>query len=132
MKKIRNYHTHTLFCGHGKGYPIDYAKIALENNFEVLGFSEHAPIDIKAFYFTIAGYEDDYFNEVTKIKNLYPNLTILCGLEVDYFEDFHSYYEKLLNKLLPVYNKPEGHTELVRRLTAKHHTTEEYLKVIYK
>ena len=98
MEKIRNYHTHTLFCGHGKGYPIDYAKIALENNFEVLGFSEHAPIDIPSFYFTIAGYEDDYFNEVSKIKNQYSNLTILCGLEVDYFENFHEYYEKLLNK----------------------------------
>ena len=42
MEKIRNYHTHTLFCGHGKGYPIDYAKIALENNIDVF-----QPIKIK-------------------------------------------------------------------------------------
>ena len=61
MEKIKNYHTHTLFCGHGKGYPIDYAKIALENNFETLGFSEHAPIDIPGFYFTIKNNEEKYF-----------------------------------------------------------------------
>lgn len=98
MKKIKNYHTHTLFCGHGKGHPIDYVNIALESNFEVLGFSEHAPIDIPAFYFTISGNEDKYFNEVNELKEKVPNLTILCGLEVDYFEDFHYYYEELLKK----------------------------------
>ena len=98
MEKIKNYHTHTLFCGHGKGYPIDYAKIALENNFETLGFSEHAPIDIPGFYFTIKNNEEKYFNEVTSIKGIYPNLNILCGLEVDYYDDFHPYYDKLLDK----------------------------------
>lgn len=98
MRKIKNYHTHTLFCGHGKGYPIDYVNIALENNFAVLGFSEHAPIDIPAFYFTIFGKENEYFNEVNSLKNKYSNLEILCGLEVDYFEDFHNYYDELLKK----------------------------------
>lgn len=98
MRKIKNYHTHTLFCGHGKGHPIDYANTALNNNFDVLGFSEHAPIDIPAFYFTITGYENEYFKEVNEIKNKFPNLKILCGLEVDYFEDFHNYYDELLKK----------------------------------
>ena len=96
--KITNYHTHTLYCGHGKGHPIDYYEIAKEHNFKVLGFSEHAPNIIKALGGVPFEKIELYYNEVNALKNKYPDLEVLCGLEVDYFETFHPYYKKLKEK----------------------------------
>lgn len=98
MKRIKNYHTHTLFCGHGKGHPIDYAKYANLKDFEVLGFSEHAPTIIKGLGGVPFEKIDQYYNEVHELKKIYPNMKILCGLEVDYFETFHPYFKKLLER----------------------------------
>ena len=41
-KKV-NLHTHTAHCRHASGLPEDYCAAALEQNFEILGFSDHAP-----------------------------------------------------------------------------------------
>lgn len=97
-KRICNYHTHTLYCGHGIGYPIDYLKVAIKNNFQVLGFSEHAPLPEKYFIHTIDEKENEYFEKVTALKNNNFGIKIYVGLEIDYFEEFNDFYKKLLNK----------------------------------
>ena len=41
---LRNYHTHTYRCKHADGDCCDYAKVAVEQAMEVLGFSDHTAL----------------------------------------------------------------------------------------
>ena len=39
-----NYHTHTFRCNHASGADRDYVENAVRAGFELLGFSDHAPM----------------------------------------------------------------------------------------
>ncbi|MBR1912849.1 MAG: histidinol-phosphatase [Treponema sp.] len=43
MKKIANYHTHTLLCKHATGMPSDYVEQAQKEGCLELGISDHCP-----------------------------------------------------------------------------------------
>ena len=38
-----NYHAHTWRCNHATGTEEEYVKSAVEQGFDILGFSDHAP-----------------------------------------------------------------------------------------
>ena len=38
-----NYHTHTARCHHATGEDKAYVEAAIQNGFQVLGFSDHCP-----------------------------------------------------------------------------------------
>ena len=40
---IANYHTHTWRCNHATGQEEEYVLTAVEQGFQILGFSDHAP-----------------------------------------------------------------------------------------
>ena len=50
-----NYHTHTYRCKHAGGTEEDYIKAAIENDFDIIGISDHAPFPDYDF-----GYRMDY------------------------------------------------------------------------
>ena len=39
-----NYHTHSKYCNHAIGEMEDYVLVAINNNFEELGFTDHMPV----------------------------------------------------------------------------------------
>ena len=41
---MKNYHTHTKRCGHAIGEDEEYVLRAIENGFDEIGFSDHAPM----------------------------------------------------------------------------------------
>ena len=94
-----NFHTHTIFCGHAKGLPVDYLDAIKELKLKTIGFSEHAYIDIPRFHHTIASPKEmnSYYNEVQKLKTK-TDIEVLTGLEIDYVPEFIDYYKELAKK----------------------------------
>ena len=39
-----DYHLHTPLCRHATGWPVDYARRALEQGLPEIGFSDHSPM----------------------------------------------------------------------------------------
>lgn len=92
-----NYHTHTLYCGHATGHVEDYVEVAIKNDLQILGFSEHGKLPFAFFTFTNNDYVDEYIAECHEAKIKYRDkIKIYCGLEMDYFPLFNDYYHSLL------------------------------------
>ena len=45
-----NLHTHTFRCRHAAGTPADYCEAARKYNFDILGFSDHAPFPDERYH----------------------------------------------------------------------------------
>ncbi len=100
-----NLHTHSRYCGHGKGEISDYVKEAkAEGKLSVLGFSEHCPVPDNRWSSSRMDYEDlpSYVADVRKVcyeEEKLGALRILLGAECDYLPQYHSYYkDELLGK----------------------------------
>lgn len=89
---IANYHTHTWRCKHAKGTETQYIESAIQNGFQILGFSDHTP------YFFPEGYESrirmtpdqlpDYVQTLEELKKRYSGqIEMHIGLEAEYFPD---------------------------------------------
>lgn len=97
-----NYHTHTVYCGHALGHPIDYVKEAYNKGFKVLGISDHAPNkNINDYNVRMKPYKlDSYIKEIEDAKTAYKGkIEVKKGLEVEYFYDHEEYYNDLKEKL---------------------------------
>lgn len=107
-----NYHTHLALCGHAEGMSEDYVRVAIEAGFETLGMSDHGPI--KPEFMTPEEFRynwlerqmtyDDFLNiyipDCLKTKEKYKNqINFYIGVEIEYIERFHKYYEELRKKL---------------------------------
>ena len=97
---ISNFHTHTIYCGHAVGLPIDYLDKIKKYNIKTIGFSEHAYIAVPSFKHTIKSMEDmdKYIDDVKKLKEI-TSCEVLTGLEVDYIPSFNDYYKFLKRKV---------------------------------
>ena len=97
-----NLHTHSIYCGHGSGYPEEYARKAEEDGLGVLGFTEHLPFPDDRLHSSRMPFaqKDVYENEVLRLKKVYEKkgVDILLGWECDYFPEFDDYYDSLLEK----------------------------------
>jgi len=88
-KKI-NMHTHTSRCKHATGEDKEYVEHAIQAGFEVLGFSDHTPYLFEDGYVSPIRMDmsqlDDYVDSVQRLREEYKkDITIYCGLEVEYF-----------------------------------------------
>ncbi|MFW5795065.1 MAG: histidinol-phosphatase [Bacillota bacterium] len=99
---IRNYHTHCYLCKHAKGTIEDYTLKAIENGFEAIGFSDHAPMDFLKER-SLRMLEKDYplyLKEINEAITKYHELILIYkSLEIEYFEKQHNRYKELLNDL---------------------------------
>jgi len=91
-----NLHTHTMRCKHASGQPEDYCREALKQGISVLGFSDHAPFPdgrlggSRMFFHELT----DYAADVDAVRDFDPGLTVLKGLEVDYYDSVgRAFYE---------------------------------------
>ena len=96
-----DYHMHTPLCRHAVGEPAEYAKRALEIGLTEIGFSDHSPMRRDNFdnWRMNFGQLDEYVEKVRLAQNLFPQLNIRLGLEVDFIP---------------------GHEEWIRELAARH------------
>lgn len=86
MKRF-NLHGHSKYCD-GKGELKTYVEYALAHDYEVLGFSSHAPMPVKSDWHIPLEQLESYYREIDRLKALYEDqLIILKSLEIDFVED---------------------------------------------
>jgi len=96
FSQLADYHVHTPLCHHATGWPVDFARRAVELGLGELGFADHNPM---------AEYFDDwrmlreelprYREEVEKARAAFPQLPIRLGLECDFLADREAWIEEL-------------------------------------
>ena len=94
-----NYHTHTWRCNHATGAEEDYVKTAVEQGFDILGFSDHTPQFFPEGYASKIRMETgelpNYCRLIRDLRDRYRDrIQIHVGLEVEYYPD-------LFSRLLP-------------------------------
>lgn len=98
----RNYHTHHYLCKHATGNTEDYVKEALKHNFDIIGMSDHAP-NSRVGDHNVRMDEselDIYLKDIDQTRLKYSDkITILKGLEVEFFYDHEDYYKELRKKV---------------------------------
>lgn len=96
---LTNYHTHTFRCKHATGNDKEYIEKAIEKGLKILAFTEHMPDkDIGSEYRPDLLETEEYIETFTKLKMEYSiDITILVGLECEYFNDDKDIYKKWKN-----------------------------------
>ena len=80
-----NYHTHTNFSD-GVETAEDITKMAISEDFKILGFSDHSPVPFSSKWNTKYEHIENYINTINDLKLKYKdNITILTGMEIDFF-----------------------------------------------
>lgn len=86
---LQNLHTHTKFCD-GTDHPEDIVLEALAKGFDTIGFSSHSFTPFDESYCMTDTY--GYVTECERLRREYGDrITILCGLEQDYFSTLPTY-----------------------------------------
>ena len=85
MSQLADYHIHTPLCRHAEGWPVEYARVAVERGLAEIGFSDHSPMpeyfdDWRMLIEELPGYLDS----VEQARAAFPALPIRVGLEVDF------------------------------------------------
>ena len=97
-----NYHTHLHFCNHAEGNTKDYATEAVKHGFEVLGISDHAP-NVNMFDHYVRMKPEtfkEYIEDIEAAQQEFKGkLTILKGIEVEFFYGNDQYYKDLRSHL---------------------------------
>ena len=95
---LTNYHTHCNMCGHAGGTVEDYIVAAIDNQFEILGMSDHMPYPDREFGARMPYSDKDiYLDEISRVKSQYDNkIKIYGGFEAEYLPEYNYYYEELL------------------------------------
>ena len=97
-----NYHTHHRLCKHAAGEAEDYVKEAIKNKFEIIGMSDHAPnslVNDQGVRMDLSEF-NEYLLDIEDSQLKYSNeITILKGIEVEFFYNHEEYYKFLRENL---------------------------------
>lgn len=96
-----NFHTHHYRCKHASGEISEYVEEAIDRGLKYIGISCHIPYSDnrrsqeKMEFHSL----DDYYKEIEEAKAKYSSqITVLSGLECEYFESYDDYYRELNEK----------------------------------
>lgn len=98
---LSNYHTHTWHCRHAKDREEEYVNRALEGNFQILGFADHAPYWFEGDYYStfrmFPEEMEDYVKTVLSLREKYADkLKIHLGFEAEYYP---KYFPEFLKRM---------------------------------
>jgi len=95
-----DYHMHTPLCRHAKGEPVEYAARAVEVGVPEIGFSDHSPVehDDQDDWRMLAGELDEYVSKVRSAQDMFPELNIKLGLEVDFIPGHEPWIEDMAGR----------------------------------
>ena len=86
---LADYHTHTPLCRHAEGWPVDYARVAVERGLGELGFADHNPMPEKFDDWRMLRDElPRYLEAVEEARAQFPQLRIKLGLECDFIPGY--------------------------------------------
>ena len=82
-------HSHTKRCNHAQGEMEEYVQKAIQENIEIFGFSDHAPMEFDKRYRMSLQEADEYEEDVRRLQEKYaPDIEILLGYEVDFLPGY--------------------------------------------
>lgn len=89
----RDYHVHTAFCGHAGGTMEQYVRQALASGLREICFCDHMPLQdgFDPDHRMDAGDVSPYLEEIRRLREMYPQLTIHLGFEADYIVGMEEY-----------------------------------------
>jgi len=93
---LADYHVHTPLCLHATGWPVEFARRAVELGLGELGFADHNPMP--EYFDDWRMLREDlprYLEEVEKARGEFPQLTIRIGLECDFLEGREAWIDEL-------------------------------------
>jgi histidinol-phosphatase (PHP family) len=97
-----DYHLHTPFCRHATGRMEQYAQQALARGLREICFTPHIPLpgfDRGPDWVRMDNSDaDHYVEEVERLRARYPELSILCGVEADFYDGFEKTVEAFLDR----------------------------------
>ncbi len=87
-----NLHTHTTRCNHASGTDEEYVLQAIQNGYDVIGFSDHAPYIFpqghKSGFRIPCDMAQDYADSIRALKEKYRGIIdIKLGFELEYYPD---------------------------------------------
>lgn len=94
-----DYHIHTKRCGHARGEMEQYVEEALKRGLRAMAFTDHVPMYFQRPDPSIAMAHEDlekYVKDVLSLKERYPEIKILLGLEADYIPGKEEKLERML------------------------------------
>ncbi len=95
---LANYHTHTYRCNHASGVEEEYILRACDNGVKIMGFSDHAPINLEGNYNTgfrvPAERAQEYVDTINALREKYKDkIEIHVGFEMEYYPE---HFDKML------------------------------------
>ena len=87
-----NLHTHTFRCHHAQGTDEEYVLKAIENGYEVFGFSDHAPHFFPGDYVStcrmLPSEAEEYARSIDSLREKYKNdIDIKLGYEMEWYPE---------------------------------------------
>ena len=102
-----NYHTHTYRCNHAEGEDEQYVLAALNNGYDLLGFTDHVMLPYTLHENSVRGRYDeieDYYSSIRNLKEQYADqIEILLGFECEWNTILADYYAHLIKNDLVDY-----------------------------
>jgi histidinol-phosphatase (PHP family) len=96
LSSLADYHVHTPLCHHATGWPVDFARRAVELGLGELGFADHSPMPEKFDDWRMLLQDlPRYVAAVETAREKFPELTIRLGLECDYLGGREAWIEEL-------------------------------------
>ena len=85
-----NLHTHTYRCHHAKGTDEEYVIKAIENGYDLIGFSDHAPYLFPNGYVSsfrmLPSEAQNYADSIKELREKYKGkIDIKLGFELEYY-----------------------------------------------
>ena len=91
MRELIDCHIHTERCGHATGTVDDYVRAAVKRGLVGMVMTEHLPMpegmDPNAEVSMPACDLEEYLVEVDLVRERYPEIEIITGVEADYLPD---------------------------------------------
>ena len=89
---LADYHIHTRLCRHASGEIEEYVESAIRAGLEEICFTGHIPLP--GFPRGAAGLRmdqndlEEYFGDIERVRSRYRDITILTGIEADFYEGY--------------------------------------------
>ncbi len=99
---MHDYHMHTRFCRHAAGALEEYARAAQQKGIGEICFTPHIPLPgFRPGFWNDRLRMDEsefprYLEELERTRSLFPDLTILSGIEADYIPSMEGYLQRFL------------------------------------
>lgn len=94
VRIISSYHNHNYLCRHAFGVVKDYVEGAKEKGLEIIGISDHGPLDLFETKprMTNEEFYEDYLPQFKKANHF--GVEVKKGLELEYFPEFIDKYKE--------------------------------------